>query len=286
MSYIIGLVVTLACVCTGYLLAGGKFAVIMHALPYEMTMIMGAGAGSVIAAAGLKTCMPLISLVIKALTGDPYSKKNIRTVLAVLYMSFNKLELSKGDFDTFVEENGFKQHKGSASFPPKTLFGNGARRILGMATKSFQSEAERGRVIANIIKNETKVYVDYAGYVTQLADSLPAIGIVAAVLGIIKTMSSIDKPPEVLGGMIGSALVGTFLGVFLAYCVVQPLAGAINKYLKGETNVLYAFCTALEDFAKHRNAQGAIDLFLYNMPSSVKFSIEEIIEIRQEVQDI
>lgn len=71
-----------------------------------------------------------------------------------------------------------------------------------------------------------------------MADGLPAIGIVAAVLGVIKTMSSIDQPPEVLGGMIGGALVGTFLGVFLAYCMVQPIAGRL-KQIEDEDSSFY-----------------------------------------------
>ena len=74
--------------------------------------------------------------------------------------------------------------------------------------------------------------------VQQVADGLPAIGIVAAVLGVIKTMSSIDQPPEILGKMIGGALVGTFLGVFLAYCMVQPVAGRL-KQIEEEDGAFY-----------------------------------------------
>ena len=72
---------------------------------------------------------------------------------------------------------------------------------------------------------------------TSLADSLPALGIVAAVLGIVKTMGSIDKPPSVLGGMIGSALVGTFMGVLLAYGIVSPLAGRLKQVIDADAAI-------------------------------------------------
>lgn len=68
----------------------------------------------------------------------------------------------------------------------------------------------------------------------NLADALPALGIVAAVLGIVKTMGSIDKPPSVLGAMIGSALVGTFMGVLLAYGIVNPLAGRLKQVIDAD----------------------------------------------------
>ena len=73
-----------------------------------------------------------------------------------------------------------------------------------------------------------------------LADALPALGIVAAVLGVVKTMGSISEPPEVLGGMIGSALVGTFLGVLLAYGIVAPLAGRLKQVLEADEQIFHA----------------------------------------------
>jgi chemotaxis protein MotA len=73
-----------------------------------------------------------------------------------------------------------------------------------------------------------------------LADALPALGIVAAVLGVVKTMGSIDKPPSVLGGMIGSALVGTFLGVLLAYGMVAPMAGRLKQIIEADEQIFHA----------------------------------------------
>ena len=74
----------------------------------------------------------------------------------------------------------------------------------------------------------------------SLADALPALGIVAAVLGVVKTMGSIDKPPSILGGMIGSALVGTFMGVLLAYGIVAPLAGRLKQVLEQDEQIFHA----------------------------------------------
>jgi chemotaxis protein MotA len=74
----------------------------------------------------------------------------------------------------------------------------------------------------------------------NLADALPALGIVAAVLGVVKTMGSIDKPPSILGGMIGSALVGTFMGVLLAYGIVAPMAGRLKQVIEADEQIFHA----------------------------------------------
>ena len=95
--------------------------------------------------------------------------------------------------------------------------------------------------VEDVVDNAIKAHHHHAEKPTDslqwLADALPALGIVAAVLGVVKTMGSIDKPPEILGGMIGSALVGTFLGVLLAYGFVGPLANRSKQVLATDMNI-------------------------------------------------
>jgi chemotaxis protein MotA len=95
-------------------------------------------------------------------------------------------------------------------------------------------------VMDNAMKTTFHEMVEPQHALQNLADALPALGIVAAVLGIVKTMGSIDKPPSILGGMIGSALVGTFMGVLLAYGVVAPMAGRLKQVIDQDEMIFHA----------------------------------------------
>jgi chemotaxis protein MotA len=107
-----------------------------------------------------------------------------------------------------------------------------------MMSMQFDDRFQMEDVLNRKIKKHHHEALVSARAIQSMADGLPAIGIVAAVLGVIKTMSSIDKPPEILGAMIGGALVGTFLGVFLAYCMVQPIAGRLEQ-IEEEDGAMY-----------------------------------------------
>ena len=122
-------------------------------------------------------------------------------------------------------------YQGRSEWGPRAL---GNRSIL--ANPAIPDMKER---INRKIKKHHHEALASASAIQTMADGLPAIGIVAAVLGVIKTMSSIDQPPEVLGGMIGGALVGTFLGVFIAYCMVQPISGRL-KQIEDEDGAFYS----------------------------------------------
>jgi chemotaxis protein MotA len=115
-----------------------------------------------------------------------------------------------------------------------------------------------------------------AGALQNLADALPALGIVAAVLGVIKTMGSITEPPEVLGGMIGGALVGTFMGVFLAYGLVGPLAARLKEILEEEAS-FYKIIQAVLVAHLHGNAaQISVEIGRGNVPSPAQPSFLEL----------
>jgi chemotaxis protein MotA len=112
----------------------------------------------------------------------------------------------------------------------------------------------------------------------NLADALPALGIVAAVLGVVKTMGSITEPPEVLGAMIGGALVGTFLGVFLAYGLVGPIAARL-KELTEEEGAFYRIIQAVLVAHLHGNAaQISVEIGRGNVPSNSQPSFLELEE--------
>ena len=117
-----------------------------------------------------------------------------------------------------------------------------------------------------------------AGALQNLADALPALGIVAAVLGVIKTMGSITEPPEVLGGMIGGALVGTFLGVFLAYGLVGPFAARLKEIIEEEGSFYKIIQSVLVAHLHGNAAQISVEIGRGSVPSGAQPSFLELEE--------
>ena len=109
-----------------------------------------------------------------------------------------------------------------------------------------------------------------------MADGLPAIGIVAAVLGVIKTMGSIDQPVEILGGMIGGALVGTFMGVLLSYCIVGPLASKLNQTIEADSKPYILAKTAIVGYAQSLPVQVAVEIARRMAPSALAPTFQQL----------
>lgn len=233
MGLIVGFVVVLAMVFGGYTLAGGKFDVILYALPFEGMMIGGAAIGSfVIANSGMimKKSLKGVGTVMKGATwkGQDY------TDLLCLLSELSKLYKQKGPIGIEPHIENYKESEIFQRYP-KILKDHFAVDLIcdsfRMITLDMNDPYQIEDLIAKQIKKHHHEALAPAGAIQTMSDGLPAIGIVAAVLGVIKTMSSIDQPPVILGKMIGGALVGTFLGVFLSYCLVGPIASRLNQII-------------------------------------------------------
>ena len=230
---IIGIVLTFAMVFGGYILAGGKMAVITHSLPFEMMMIGGAAVGSYLLSNDGATLKHTVPSILRAFKGPRWHEADNTQMLCLL---FQLLKLARSN-PVALEEHVENPH-GSAIFQayPAILADGNAVTLITDTLRSaslnyddpYQVEDMLARRIA--LMKEEAMHVPHA--LQNMADALPALGIVAAVLGVIKTMGAIDQPPEVLGGMIGGALVGTFLGVFLAYGLVAPLSQRLAAVMK------------------------------------------------------
>ena len=230
---IIGIVLTFAMVFGGYILAGGKMAVITHSLPFEMMMIGGAAVGSYLLSNDGATLKHTVPGILRAFKGPRWHEADNTQMLCLL---FQLLKLARSN-PVALEEHVENPH-GSAIFQayPAILADGNAVTLITDTLRSaslnyddpYQAEDMLARRIA--LMKEEAMHVPHA--LQNMADALPALGIVAAVLGVIKTMGAIDQPPEVLGGMIGGALVGTFLGVFLAYGLVAPLSQRLAAVMK------------------------------------------------------
>lgn len=233
---LIGLVVLLGLVFGGFALTGGNLGPVMHALPHEMLIIGGAAIGALIignSTADLKALGAGFGLVFK---GPRYQKQDY---LDCIFLVSKLMKMLRTDGPVAVEphiegpdeSDIFREY-------PKLLKNHvlinmicDTLRLVVVSSGTLDPHAVED-VMDNAIKAHHHHSIRPAENMQGLADALPALGIVAAVLGVVKTMGSIDKPPTVLGGMIGSALVGTFLGVLLAYGIVGPFSNRCKALIE------------------------------------------------------
>jgi len=230
---ILGIVLTFAMVFGGYILAGGKLAVILHSLPYEMMIIGGAALGSFLLANESAVIKNALRGLLRSLKGPKWRESDMQDVLCLLFQLLRVARASPVELESHVEDP-----ENSPIFQafPRILQDHQAVSLIADTLRSaslnyddpYQVEEMLSQRL-NLINGEA-MHAPHA--LQNMADALPALGIVAAVLGVIKTMSSIDQPPEVLGKMIGGALVGTFLGVFLAYALVAPFAQRLLSVMR------------------------------------------------------
>lgn len=229
----IGIAVTMVMVFGGYLLAGGKMGVILHALPFEMMMIAGAAVGAYLLSNDSHVLKATVGGLVRAFKGSRWNAQDHQDVLCLLYQLLRMARENPVALEQHIEKPAespiFSAYpRISADGHVVALIADTLRSASLNYDDPYQVEDMLARRIAAM--REEDMHVPHA--LQSVADALPALGIVAAVLGVIKTMSSIDQPPEVLGKMIGGALVGTFLGVFLSYGFVAPLASRLGAVVK------------------------------------------------------
>ncbi|TNH40712.1 flagellar motor stator protein MotA [Paracoccus haeundaensis] len=229
----VGIFLTIAMVFGGYLLAGGKMGVILHSLPFEMMMIMGAAVGAYLLGNDSHTLKATLGGLIRAFKGPKWNAQDHQDVLCLMFQLLKIAKENPVALEQHIENPGespifIAYPKLAADHHVVSLIADTLRSASLNYDDPYQVEDMLSRRIA--VLKEEEMHVPHA--LQNMADALPALGIVAAVLGVIKTMSSIDQPPSVLGKMIGGALVGTFLGVFLSYGFVAPLANRLGAVVK------------------------------------------------------
>ncbi len=229
----IGIVILLVLVFGGFALTGGALGPVMHALPHEMLIIGGAAIGATVAGNSMHELKLLGGGFAKVFKGPRYSDQDHIDVIA-LTSKLMKMMKTEGPVALESHVTNPKESTIFAEYP--ALLADNALTnlicdtltLIVVSSGSLHTHAVED-VMDNAIRSQLHEMEEPQHALQSLADALPALGIVAAVLGVVKTMGSIDEPPEVLGGMIGSALVGTFLGVLLAYGIVGPLAGRLKQ---------------------------------------------------------
>jgi chemotaxis protein MotA len=239
----IGMVILLVMVFGGFIISGGSIGVILHALPIEMLVIGGAAVGATVTGNSGADLKALGGGLAKAFKGPKYKKQDF---LDVIFLVSKLMKMLRTDGPVAVEPH-IEDPKSSAIFAeyPKLLKDQtlvhlicDTLRLVVVSSGTLDPRAVED-VMDNAIKTHSHHSIAPVNSLQTLADALPALGIVAAVLGVVKTMASIDKPPEILGEMIGSALVGTFLGVLLAYGFVGPFANRARQVVEGDMAIYH-----------------------------------------------
>jgi chemotaxis protein MotA len=224
----------------GFMLSGGNMDIVLYALPYEGMMIGGASLGAFVIANSFSVVKSSLVGVMRVVKGPRWKAADYNDLLALMF-ELARLYKTKG---IVAMDEHIENPEASPIFQryPKLMKDHFLTDLIAdsfrMMSMQFDDRFQMEDVLNRKIKKHHHESLVSASAIQSMADGLPAIGIVAAVLGVIKTMSSIDKPPEILGAMIGGALVGTFLGVFLAYCMVQPIAGRLEQ-IEEEDGAIY-----------------------------------------------
>ncbi|MBF6601464.1 MAG: flagellar motor stator protein MotA [Sphingorhabdus sp.] len=239
----IGIVVLLVMVFGIFALSGGDLGVVLHALPIEMGIIGGAAVGALIIGNNGAQLKALLGAVGKVFKGPTYHKQDFMDCI-LLVSQLNKILKSDGPV---ALEPHIEDPKASPIFSayPNLLKDEAlihliadSLRLVVVSSGTLDPYAVED-VMDQSIKTHHHEAIAPANNLQTLADALPALGIVAAVLGVVKTMGAIDQPPVILGAMIGSALVGTFLGVLLAYGFVGPMAGRARALIESDATIYH-----------------------------------------------
>ena len=281
-----GLGFLLACVFGSYILSGGSLEPLIEAMPFEMLTIGGAAIGTFIMSNSMHDVKHTLGGFKKILKGGSFGKASYVELLSLLYF-FVRLASSKG---AMALEPHIEKPEASSAFAmyPKILANHHATAIICDYLRMMGMNADDPHQIEDLIGRELKKTLHEelhgAHALQNMADGLPALGIVAAVLGVIKTMSHINEPPAVLGQMIGGALVGTFLGVLLAYGMTGPFAARLKSVVEEEAKFFEVIRAVLVAHLHGNAPQVSVETGRKMAPNQYMPSFQEIEEAIQAVK--
>ncbi|MDE7547824.1 flagellar motor stator protein MotA [Acetobacter fabarum] len=233
MLFIGGLIFALLCVFGSFVASGGALAPLIMSMPFELLTILGAAVGIFVMSNSKDVLKEFPHYLRRTIKGPRYNKAAYTELLVTLFR-FMRLAQAKGNM---ALEEHIENPNDSSIFalspnvrddvPTRALICDYLRLVSLNMDDAYQLD----EVMARELKKNLSEELHTSESLQSIADALPALGIVAAVLGVIKTMASISKPPVILGEMIAGALVGTFLGVLLSYGVVAPLSSRMRDVI-------------------------------------------------------
>ncbi len=282
---IIGIIVIFVMVFGGYIAAGGKMAIILKSLPYEMTMIGGAAIGAFVISndiAGIKHTLKDVGKVFK---GPRWKPDDYRDLLCLLFELIRLARQNPVGLEEHIENPA--ESSIFSNYPRILSDGEAIDLIcdtLRSASMNYDDPHQVEEVLEKRMDANQEAALHSSHALQTMADGLPALGIVAAVLGVIKTMGSIDQPPEILGKLIGGALVGTFLGVFLAYGLVGPFAAKVKDVTDEDGHFYQLIREVLVANLHSHSTNICIEVGRQNTPRHIRPTFSELEEALKEVK--
>ncbi len=285
MFQIIGIVLLFVCVFGVYVISGGKLDVVIAAAPHEMGTILGAAIAALLIGSSLDVIKGVGGGLAKIFAGPKWKAGDYKDLLSLLFL-LTKTMKAKGVIA--LESHIENPHE-------STLFGRFPKIVkdhfavdficdtLRMMTMNLEDPHQVEDAMEKQLEKHHHEALGPAHALQTMADGLPALGIVAAVLGVIKTMGSITEPPAVLGAMIGSALVGTFLGVFLAYGLVGPFAVRLTAIIEEESSFYRIIQSVLVAHLHGNAAQISVEIGRGSVPTLTQPSFTELEEALQAI---
>ncbi|NRB10249.1 MAG: flagellar motor stator protein MotA [Rickettsiaceae bacterium] len=276
MGFLIGLIVVFASIVIGYTMHHGDLRLLWQ--PNELVIIIGAGIGSAIVGNHYTSLIKTVKAFKYLFKGKPYNKKDY---LELLLFSFNTFKLMKtkgmleveshienpAESELFQQAPAFKKEPFALSFMADNL------RLITMGL-------DNPHEFEDIVEKEVDLYKEGSDVpgdiIVTLGDALPALGIVAAVLGVIITMKSIMEPPDVLGSLIAAALVGTFIGVLFAYGVFGPIGHFLHKYAYYKVKYINCAKSGFISFLNGNPPIVVVEFMRKNIPADMRPSFEEL----------
>lgn len=261
MFVIVGWLIVLVCVFGVYIVHGGNIMVVLKALPFELITIGGATVGAFLANNQMKVVKATMRGLGDCFKGSKYTKARYLELMALMY---DILQKARKEGLMAIEKDVEEPHD-SPIFNRYPTVGSDHHVV------EFITDYLRMMVSGNLNAHEIESLMDSeiethhqeahsaVAALQRVAGGLPAFGIVAAVLGVVNTMGSVGQPPAVLGGMVGSALVGTFLGILLAYAFAEPLAGVLEQKVEEAGKELQCIKTTLLASMQGYNPATAIE---------------------------
>lgn len=263
----------------GYLMAGGKMGIIIKSLPFEMTMIGGAAVGAFLIGNSMPEIKHTLKDIKKVFKGAHWKPEDYRDLLCLL---FELIRLGRKNAVALEEHIENPSDSSIFSDYPKILADAEAVAMISDTLRAVSMNYDDPHQVEEVLGNRLEENLHHSMHsshaLQSMADSLPALGIVAAVLGVIKTMGSIDQPPEVLGKLIGGALVGTFLGVFLAYGIVGPFAVRLKAVSEQDANFYGLIQDVLVANLQNHPTNICIEVGRQSTPTHIRPSYAELEE--------
>jgi len=274
---IVGVICVFAMVFGGYLAAGGKMGIILKSLPYEMTMIGGAAIGAFAISNDMASIKHTIKDIGKVFKGPKWKPEDYRDLLCLL---FELLRLARQNPVGLEEHIENPQESSIFAGYPKILADRESVELMCDTMRSASMNYDDPHQVEEVLEKRMEANLHHAMHSSHalqtMADGLPALGIVAAVLGVIKTMGSIDQPPEILGKLIGGALVGTFLGVFLAYGLVGPFASKVKTVTEEDAHFYQLIREVLVANLHNHSTNICIEVGRQNTPGHIRPSFADL----------